>query len=216
MQGPTGIQGIQGPTGPQGPQGPAGNQGIRGATGPTGPQGIRGYFGSPLNPIRAQVIDDYTDFSYTFSMQNINGNSIGRPQMRVGYPALDGSGNSSAIPGMQLKNIGLSTYSITVPAGQYYVEAACSVGPLDEGFGNIYTEVNLVLGTSTSDFQFVGPRVPTYSTAFLTAYLNLSVATDYVLFVYSPTTGGSLPTVASGNYSSPGVVFCSISFLQIN
>ena len=118
----TGPTGILGPRGPQGPQGELGPTGITGRIGPIGFQGYRGYPGDPYIKFGAQLLTNNS----TESANPQSGTNLDRKIRKFGsaIPSLDPSGNSSAIPGL---NVDLCNGIISLPEGRFYVEGVASI-----------------------------------------------------------------------------------------
>lgn len=118
----TGPTGILGPRGPQGPKGELGPTGITGRFGPIGLQGYRGYPGDPYIKFGAQLLTNNSTESVTPESVNFTAKLV--RTFGTAVPALDPSGNSSTIAGM---NVDMSRGIISLPAGKFYVEGVASI-----------------------------------------------------------------------------------------
>lgn len=106
---------MSGVTGPQGPRGPEGAIGPTGITGPNGSQGIRGFPGPPVYPVTLQILQSSTQISGKLAITR---------KFETAIPALS-SGNSTTIIGLSNDS---TTGNITLPVGQYYIEAYANLG----------------------------------------------------------------------------------------
>lgn len=203
--GPTGIQGCFGTQGERGPQGVAGATGL---VGPTGPKPYRGYPGDPFFKVRGQLLtNNSTVTAKVFNLSNgVYLSKVVRP-FTTGVPALDASGNSSAISGM---SVDASSGLITLQPGTYYAEGCSSLTSNTNFLGSCFSLS--VDSNGTRDFVS-GVQAYKNGTSTLNGFFVVDPGNQqsYALqtVVASADPGVSVqvtPTYNSNVYSSPPIV----------
>lgn len=170
-KGPTGAQGITGPRGAQGFPGPMGPVGPQGLTGPDGRQGLMG-FPNPSVPVGVQI---FTTTSTVEISTPDERQVLFTAMLDTGRPSLvnaSGRLQSTTISGMSLDP---TTGVITVPAGRYLVEAACSF-PTDVEVitGSISLVDTLLSDTIILEGNLVGSSIigTKGMTSFMSSFVN--------------------------------------------
>lgn len=214
MEGLPGPQGITGPTGivgPTGIQGVQGQQGILGITGTRGPTGVQGLLGLPRPsvPVGIQMFAGDS----TVEVQSVNPVGVIAP-ITISYPSLTPTTNlSTTIP-----NMSMSFNTITVPAGTYLVEGACTFPDtgINSGRIELATDYSPPSGNTPASYTpFMSGNVITSGSGMTSSFSGLHTfqGTTLVSVMYSVATGSSLSITCPFLYSGSKSFF--VTFVKV-
>lgn len=213
--GPTGDGGIRGPTGVQGSIGPSGLTGPQGITGPWGKQGLLG-LPRPSVPVRVQIFMGKT--AQTTPMEPpplgeggipVESATIADIDAASSSPPLQNSTTSTTIPGMTLTGD-----VISLPAGRYFVEGACTFAEMPNGSTIVLGLYEFVESTSTyveliTGRQIVGGQMN--GTSHFSGVIEVATTRDvYVRYLYIDIFG---PFAITLNYAESITFF--VTFIKI-
>lgn len=189
---------MSGNTGPQGPRGPVGPEGPSGITGQNGIEGIRGFPGRPIYPFSVQILRSGADSEATTLIDGLNTSTR---RFEDATPSLD-SGNSTTIVGFSNDP---DTGYLTIPVGQYYIEASSTLNDTASNVGfrlmqsNAEEHTTAIIGAASG-----GP----YGSIYLEGPL-IVLAGNTGPYYFANITGISVegnlaPTYAGSNYGATG------------
>jgi hypothetical protein len=203
--GDTGYTGYTGPKGDDAP-GPTGIQGMQGPQGPLGPIGPRGARGFPAFPGAEVALQTFAN------TDSVSGNGhvirLFTPTATYNAPALNSSGYSSTIPGLQLVNSapnGVSRSEFVLLPGTYFIQASATISSASASYLNI--------ATSSLTQIFAGPTIVGGGLASVEGTYVTGESVSIVLRTWNTSEGTVIgPSGTIDDTTPPNVV---ISFMKI-